>query len=66
MSAEIIILPVIRLERPGGGPSLNALRVTLSNRDVARLRRISSGWEVSLEQAASDILAGALDPKRHK
>lgn len=61
MSAVVIILPVIRVERfdePG-----QTVLVTVSKADWRRLAMRASRWNVSPEQAASDILSDALRPR---
>lgn len=60
MTAQILILPVVRVERDEDGRDVV---VTLSRRDHARLKRRAVEWGLPLEEAASALLSQMLDPK---
>lgn len=66
MSAQILILPVVRIERDKLLTKLSGLLVKLSDRDYARLCKIASQWNVSPDEAASMMLSRELDPRARK
>lgn len=59
MSADVIILPVIRTETVHDA---NDVRARLSDIDYGRLKRVAAGWSMTIEEAASAVLSGALKP----
>lgn len=63
MSAEIIILPIIRVERPQRSEEF-ILPLHLHPRTAARLRNRAREWNLSEAEAAEMLLDEALDPRR--
>lgn len=64
MSAEILILPVVRkFDRDSDSQSV---LVKLTNRDYSRLTKIANQWNVSQDEAASMMLSRELDPRARK
>lgn len=66
MSAEIIILPIIRVERPERSSMEEIVTLHLHPRDMARLRRRADLWNLTVVEAAEMLLSDALDPRSSK
>jgi hypothetical protein len=63
MSAEILILPIVRIERDD---EAKAVVVKLTRRDYWRLGKLASAWNVPIDEAASMMLSRELGPVRRK
>lgn len=63
MSAEIFILPIVKVERE---ENCEGIVIALSRRDHGRLKRRAAEWGVSESWAASMMLSQALDPRGRK
>lgn len=64
MSATIIILPVCRVDEADAAGA--TIRVSLSKRDLQRLRARAEQWGVPVSEAAAGVISNALDPKRSR
>lgn len=62
MSAEIIILPHVRVER-SEPPAGSVMVLHLHPRDLARLRRRATEWNMTEVETAEALLSQALDPR---
>jgi hypothetical protein len=63
MTATIITLPAIRIERISDSTEI---KVKLKRIDLRRLQRCAAQCGVDVEQAAADIIAGELRPRKRR
>ena len=60
-SAEVITLPVIRVERYADNGQ--SVLITLSRRDWGRLTRRADEWGMSQAETAASLISSSLDPR---
>lgn len=63
MTATIIILPSVRVERHAAEVTLT---LSLSDRDIKRLRAFANEWRMSEAEAARAIVSAFVNPKSRK